>query len=187
MRNLYQVALVASGLILFFACGNSTGDKTTDSNNLNSNTAADTGKKDTTFKIYSLPAPMQIAVAIRNNEKTFSEEFLKPTNQHKTIEGTNSTRSIQLGIYGVDMGYCMMYDQNQAVIDYLSKISKTADELKVSEAFNGSMAERLKKNMNDKDSASYILLSSFNKARAFFRDNKREECSYLIGAGSFIE
>jgi hypothetical protein len=87
----------------------------------------------------------------------------------------------------VDFGYCLLYDQNQTAINYLGKISKLSGDLQITGAFESNVIKRLKDNLNNKDSASYILLSSYNNVRNFFKANKRDEAGYLIAGGSFIE
>ena len=146
-------------------------------------------KKDTAkqaFKVYSLPAPMQIPTAIRNLSAKFNEEYLKPSDNLKP-SGDNDREAFILGILGVDMGYCSVYGQNQAVMNYMSKIARLAQDINITGAFAPSVIERLKANVSHPDSASYILLSSFNNARNFLKENKREGTSYLIGGGSLIE
>lgn len=69
----------------------------------------------------------------------------------------------------------------------MSKIARLSQSLNITGAFDPNVVERLKKNVSTQDSASFILLSSFNNARNFLKVNKREEVGYLIAAGSFIE
>ncbi len=152
---------------------------------------ADSAKKDTAktamYKIYSLPAAMQIPTAIKGMKGNFSEEYLKPTNTKDVPASTNFSKAVNMGMYGIDMGYCLLYEQNQLAIKYVSRIARLADELKITGAFEANVIDRLKNQVANKDSASYLLLSSFNNARNFLRDNKRNEVGYLIAGGSFVE
>jgi hypothetical protein len=183
--KLLQVCTLFVSVFVLSSCGSEgeNKNKTTDQ--------PDSLKKDTTAKKYSilsLPAPMQLPQSIRAHTDKFSEELLAPTHEKKPAsEGTSVKKSITLGVYGVDLGYCILFDQNQHSINYISKISNLSQELSISGAFEASVVKRLKDNLSNKDSASYILLSSFHKARTYFSANKREEAGYLIAAGSFIE
>ena len=181
--RLYSILALVS--VLIASCGGEKENKTTETN---SNLTSDSTAKEQVYKIYSLPAPMQLPSAIRENTTKFSEEFLSPTNLKKTQgEGTNVKKAVLLGVYGVDLGYCLLFDQNQSSINYLSKIAKLSGDMQITGAFESSVVKRLKDNMNNKDSASYILLNSYNNARNFFKVNKREESGFLVAAGSFVE
>jgi hypothetical protein len=180
--NFFRPIAVLGTVLLFMSCGSETENKTSEQV-----TPKDSVKSEPVFKVYSLPAPMQLPHAIRATTDNFSEEFLKPTNSAKPTESSAINKAVTLGIFGVDFGYCLLFDQNQHAINYLSKISKLSSDLKISGAFENKIIKRLKDNLNNKDSASYILLSSYNEARNFFKANKRDESGYLIAAGSFIE
>jgi hypothetical protein len=158
MKKLFLFSLPA---LFIFGCGSEPKEKT-------GKEKADSAKKDTAkttmMKIYSLPAAMQIPTAIKEMKGTFSEEYLKPTNTKDAPASTNFSKAVNMGICGIDMGYCLLYEQNQLAIKYVSRIARMADDLKITGAFEANVLDRLKKQVTNKDSASYLLLSSFNNA-----------------------
>lgn len=181
----FLFAYLCSTFIFFSAC--SGGQQENKKDELaNDSVKTDTSKK-AVYKVYSLPAPMQIPTAIRNMSEKFNVEYLNPSDKQAPGNADNSKQAMLLGLYGVDMGYCQAYSQNQAVMNYMSKIARISEALNITGAFDPSVVKRMKSNISHPDSASYILLSSFNNARSFLKMNKREEMGYLIAAGSFIE
>src|SRR5438105_3079566 len=116
MRTKINFGVVFISIILF-SCGNNKDNKTSE---FAANQPADSTGQEATYKIYSLPAPMQLPSALKMNTQNFSEEFLSTTDQKKQPEGTNIKKSEMMGIYGVDLGYCLLFDQNQSSINYLS-------------------------------------------------------------------
>ena len=181
MKKFCTVFFFTAFSVLIASCGGESKDKTDKTTN-------DTVVMDTVpLKIYSLPAPLQIPNAIKGFKTKYSESFLAPTNTSTTKYNTNFQKAINLGIYGIDMGYAMLYDQTQTAIDYFSRTARLADELKVLGAFDKKIIEDFRRNTGNRDSAIYIVLSSFNNARDFLTKDNRKEIGLLISTGSFVE
>ena len=183
MSTLYKLFFSFALAVFFFSCGsNDTKDNKTDKN------GTDTVAMDTMpWKIYSLPAPLQIPNVIKGFKTKYSETFLVPTNTSDAKYSTSFQKAVNIGIYGIDMGYSMLYDQTQTAIDYFSRTARLADELKILGAFDKKILEDFKRNIGNRDSATYIVLSSFNNARSYLTSDNRKEVGLLISTGSFVE
>lgn len=182
MNKLFRILFTFSSFLLFVGCGSDVKDNKTDK------TITDTVASDSTpLKIYSLPAPLQIPNAIKGFKTKYSETFLTPTNTNEAKYNTNFQKAVNIGIYGIDMGYAMLFDQTQTAIDYFSRTARLSDELKILGAFDKKIIEDFRRNISNRDSAIYIVLSSFNNARSYLTSDNRKEIGLLISTGSFVE
>lgn len=137
-------------------------------------------------EVHSLPAPMQIANAIKTTNAAYSESFLLPLNNDDAAT-SDYTKTLVLGMCAVDLGYATVYEQKQTSINYFSSSVKTADELKIMGPIDPGIIKRYKENINNQDSLTSYTLSTFKKIHANLLSNNRTEDAYLILTGSFIE
>lgn len=137
-------------------------------------------------EVHSLPAPMQIANAIKTTNAAYSESFLLSLNNNDAAT-SDYTKTLVLGMCAVDLGYATVYEQKQTSINYFSSSVKTADELKIMGPIDPGIIKRYKENINNQDSLTSYTLSTFKKIHANLLSNNRTEDAYLILTGSFIE
>src|ERR1044072_5604315 len=107
-------------------------------------------------EIFSIPSPIQTAFLIKNSGATYSKDILNASAKASSYS-TNFSKALNLGIYGADLGYVTIYDQNQDAIGYLNAAKKMADELGVSGAFDQTTIERFAKNIGNKDSMLVLV------------------------------
>lgn len=180
-----QLIIPVAIIFMLSSCGN------------NSNEAAsaekaavitiDSANLETKQKIYSLPSAMQVSTFLKTVDGKYHEDFLKGNMNPSNASLTTTQKALSLGIFGVDLGYTISYNQEQSSIIYLVKIAKISDDLKISGAFKKETINRFKNNITNTDSLTYIALSSFNDANIFLINNNNKDVQYLIGAGSLIE
>ena len=155
-------------LFTFFSCGNSS---ETENNSVEA--------KDSIAK-----SPMQVSSAIKKACPDYYEEFLSPLKNELT---SDLYKTINLGMYAVDLGYSNVYDQKQTSINYFVTSLKLADELKILGPADPAKIKVFKENINNKDSITHYTLNSFNNFHENLVINDRKEEAFLILTGSFIE
>lgn len=163
-----------------------------ESNNANQNkeslsqtTTADSVKEEAA-SLLSLPAPMQIATAIKELKGTYFEKLLSPLPAKGTSE-TSTSKAFRLGFYAVDMGYATVFEHNQDAMKYFNESVLLANDLDLSSVANKSVAERYSNNKNNKDSLTYIALSVFNSMNDKLVSDHREDVGAEVFVGSFLE
>lgn len=170
---------------LLFAASCDTAPKEENSEMRDSTATTDSAALSNEMSLYSLPAPMQIPTAIKKLEPSFHEDLLNPANR-----GSNSTTSfkktVNLGIYAVDLGYSLVYEQNQMALHYLETVKKLTDELNIG-GVSSDLAGRFKNNLSNRDSLTYITLSTFSNLHNQLYTGSRESDALLILTGSFVE
>jgi hypothetical protein len=180
--------LVFSFLVIVLGCNDSKRKEAKEGNNRNKKNDKQNFLTNKNVKLYSIPAPLQVATAIKSFNCNYTQKLLLPVDESITNNGTNNfVKALNTGVLSVDMGYATLYEQKQTSIYYLSRLQKLTDELGLQNAFESSIVKRFKNNAQNQDSLYYIILDSFNSIQKFLLANDREETGILISTGSFIE
>ncbi len=137
-------------------------------------------------EIFSIPSPIQFTTLIKKSGAAYNKENLNPSNKSSQYS-TNFSKALNLGIYGADLGYVIVYDQTQDAIAYLKTTKQVSDDLGLVGVFNENMIDRFTKNIGTKDSLLVLTSDAFRMGDAYLKDNDRMDVSTLILAGGWIE
>lgn len=137
-------------------------------------------------KMFSIPSPIQMATLIKSKVGVFNENMLTNPENVSTFT-TNFKRAINMGVYGADLGYATIYENNTKAISYLSSIEKLSDELGIAGAFNQGLLERFIENGNNPDSMLTIMSEGYREGDKFLKDNEQHDVATLILTGGWIE
>lgn len=190
MLNTRFLVPVTVGILtaVFAACTSCQGDKKDD----NKDDIVET--KDTILKtvvnvggeLFSVPSPVQTAMLIQKSGVIYDKSTLSASNKVNTYS-TDYSRSLNLGIYGADLGYVSLYNQTQDALGYLAAVKQLADKLGISAAFDASTMERIQKNVTNKDSMMVLVGIAYRGSDAYLKNNQRSDVSSLILTGGWIE
>jgi hypothetical protein len=136
--------------------------------------------------VQNISSPVEMAALIKELGVPFSNKYLSSTNRVQNLS-SSFQQSLNLGIYGADLGYLNMYNKTSAVIDYISAIKTLADGIKVGQFFDFTTLKRLATNNQNLDSLMYISVHSFNDMDKYLHSNNRSNLSALIVTGVWIE
>lgn len=137
-------------------------------------------------KMFSIPSPIQMATLIKSKVGTFNDGLL--TNPENVANFTTEfKRAINMGVYGADLGYATIYENNTKAVSYLSSIEKLSDELGIAGAFNQELLERFIENGNNQDSMLVIMSEGYREGDKFLKDNEEHDIATLILTGGWIE
>lgn len=100
---------------------------------------------------------------------------------------TENSKALNLGVFGADLSYAATYEMNQETMRYLQVCRQLIGELNISTSFNLSFVERVERNLDNKDSLINIVSESFYDTYVFLNENRRDDLSLLVMAGSWIE
>lgn len=142
----------------------------------------------TTFdeELFSVPSPIQTALLIKSLSMPYNETLLNSEENAKEYTST-ALQAVNLGVYGADLGYVTLYNQNSKSLSYLSIVENIANELGISRAFDKTFIKRFEENNTDQDSMLVILSDAFRKTDNFLKNNDRKNVSALILTGGWIE
>lgn len=183
--------IITAGLIvaLFFAC--SSGKKTEEQAFLE---GLDTAKAEgPTISeevigdiLQGIPAPLEISVLLKESGKKYNGGYLNsPDNLSKY--NSNFKRALNLGVYGTDLGYTNIYEQNQDGIKYMGSIKELADGLNIGQFFEIETIGRLATNSKNLDSLLLITTQNFNSINHYLQTQSRANLSVLLLTGGWLE
>ena len=136
--------------------------------------------------LQQIPSPLEIAVLLKESGTNYDQGLLNDT---KNIAQYNSSfkKALNLGIYGTDLGYTNIYEQNQDALSYLNAIRELADGLSIGRLFNFGTIKRLATNSRNLDSLLLITTQNFNNINAHLQEQQRANLSVLLLTGGWIE
>lgn len=187
--------LILTGVVTSMLFLNGCGDGSDDAKN------PDEGKKsvnkdlldpnrsfNTTFdgKLFSIPSPIQTALLIKSLKIPFDGSLLNDKGNIVKYD-IPATQAINLGIYGADLGYATLYNQNAKALNYLSLVEDLSKKLGISGTFDKSFVERYENNSNNEDSLLIILTDGFRRADNFLKNNDQNNISALVLTGGWLE
>lgn len=181
-----KVIALALASILIYSCGDpkpaegETGDDLPDTDTVKA-VALNVGGE-----LFSVPSPIQTALLIQKSGVAYDKAILNAGNKNGQY-ASDYSKSLNLGIYGADLGYVSMYNQTQDALQYLGAVKQLADKLGVSAAFDQNTMKRINDNISNKDSMLMLVGIAYRASDAYLKTNKRTEISSLILTGGWIE
>jgi hypothetical protein len=184
------IAVFAFPAALFFACGSpdqpdsaitetevTEGDMVNDANE-------NVSKVQDIF--YSVPSPMEMASLLKKAGAQYDMSLL---NDVKKVNDYTTARSqaLNLGVYGANLSYASIFNQNQESIIYLSCTKKLAEKLGVTKAFDDQTIERMEANIENRDSLLNIVSETYYMLDAYLKENDRDHISAMVIAAGWVE
>ncbi|BDC99625.1 hypothetical protein [Persicobacter psychrovividus] len=136
--------------------------------------------------IQQIPSPLEISFLLKDQGIKYDNQFL---NDPKAISNYNSDfqKAINLGIYGADLGYTNIYEQNQDAVYYLQSIQKLSEGLNIGQFFNFQEIRRLATNSSNLDSLLLTTTRNYNSINEYLQKKQRANLSVLLLTGGWLE
>lgn len=183
--------IITTGLIIALLCACGSGKKTEEQAFLESldttKTEGPTISEEVIGEILnSIPSPLEISVLLKESGKKYNPSFLNsPDNLSKY--NSNYKKALNLGVYGTDLGYTNIYEQNQDGVKYMSSIKELADGLNIGQFFDIETIGRLATNSKNLDSLLLITTQNFNSINHYLQTQSRANLSVLLLTGGWLE
>jgi hypothetical protein len=136
--------------------------------------------------VYPLPTSAQVIKMLTELEVGYIIGISNPVENSKKYF-SSTTRAINLGVFGADLSYATLYNQQQEVINYLDAIRSLANELNMSKIYNEDLYTKIKQNIDKKDELVKILTSAFNDSYGYLSDNDQQPLAILVVGGAWVE
>lgn len=186
LLNIKSFVLISSVAVLFISCGGSKEEVVDASDDGTVSAGLDSQKISAQNVFNTIPsrdilldlikqANTEYNVAYLNNPDEVSKYFLE------------SSRALNLGVYGADLNVASIYDQTQESMLFFKCVSIIAKSIGVSDSFDENMGERMTANQANRDSTLNIITQAFKNADNTLRKNNRPGTSSLLVAGAWIE
>jgi len=136
--------------------------------------------------LQQIPSPLEISVLLKESGKKYNVSYLNsPDNLSKY--NSNYKKALNLGIYGTDLGYTNIYEQNQDGVKYMATIKSLADGLNIGQFFDIETIGRLATNSKNLDSLLLITTQNFNNINHYLQTQSRSNLSVLLLTGGWLE
>jgi len=135
---------------------------------------------------YPIPTAFEVIKLLNKAGATYILSINNPVENVDKYIATKS-KSLNLGVYGADLSYASTYQMKQETMNYLKVSKKMIDDLQITSAFNVEFAQRVEKNIDNKDSLIQIISNSFYDTYEFLVNNGKDNTSLLVMTGSWIE
>lgn len=136
--------------------------------------------------IQQVPSPLEISYLLKDAGTQYDFDLLNSPNNSSNYN-SNFSKAINLGIYGTDLGYANIYEENQDAILYLNSIKGLANDLSIGQFFDFGTIARLATNSKNLDSLLLITTQNFNNINGYLQENQRSNLSVLILTGGWLE
>lgn len=175
------------GLFLAACGGSDNASKGSSSDTL----AVDTTPKETELlnvggKLFSIPSPVQTALAIRKAGLKYQKDMTAPLEKGDAAVG-KVAQSTALGIYGADLAYVTVHKDGQRAMATMQAIEKLGGKLELTNSFDKALLDRFKANLGSEDSLLQFSGVAFRAADQYLKNNQRDDVSALVLAGGWIE
>lgn len=188
---LYTMKIVKFGLLVLMisACGSSKkSDEQALMETLDSTSAAGPTISEAVIGdiLQQIPSPLEISVLLKESGKKYNAGYLNPADNSSKYN-TNFKRALNLGIYGTDLGYTNIYEQNQDGVKFMASIKSLADGLNIGQFFDIETIGRLATNSKNLDSLLLITTQNFNSINHYLQTQSRSNLSVLLLTGGWLE
>ncbi|MCQ2607323.1 MAG: hypothetical protein MJ197_01365 [Bacteroidales bacterium] len=185
--KLVQMIVVAGLLVGTVSCSNddkskSSSEETVSQEQLEKQKVIDDVKK----VMYSLPSPVETTLLLKRAGAGYDESLLNPTSNTNKYN-TDKQKALNLGIYGADLSYASIFEQNQTIMQYMQVSKKLAIGLDLLQAIDQSIIDRLEANHDNRDSVIRIISETFLNSNSTLKEDDRPEMAALILAGGWVE
>ena len=187
IKNINKLSIVSVAVVMaaisFYGCG----PDAVETNNSDSIPVLDSAPKHQSENaFYSIPSPIQLGQMLQRAGATYDKKVLS-SNDDVSKYTSNTSKALNLGVYGADLSYSAVFNQSQEVMSYLVSSKKLAEELGITSSFSASMMNRVEKNSGNKDSILQIISELFLSSNEALKENDQSNISVLVLAGGFIE
>jgi hypothetical protein len=136
--------------------------------------------------LQAIPSPLEISMLLKESGKKYNGSYLNSAD-NRSKYNTNYKKALNLGVYGTDLGYTNIYEQNQDGVKYMAAIKEIADGLNIGQFFDIETIGRLATNSKNLDSLLLITTQNFNTINHYLQTQNRANLSVLFLTGGWLE
>ncbi len=135
---------------------------------------------------YSMPTPMELQSMIESSGGHFRDDLLADPQKSADYQ-TTEQQAFALGVYGADMSYSTVFDQQQDALLYMAAAQRVAKKLGIKDPFGPGLMERASNNQTDKDSMLLIVSEIYWELNSQLQEENRNQIGLIVLAASWVE
>lgn len=135
---------------------------------------------------YGLLTPIEVCNIFNRLGVPYDEAALNPVINADNYM-SSSKAALNLGVYGVNLGYLKIFRKNQDMFNYMLTVRKMANRLNIPESYITEPIRRVESDMDNPDSILVIMNRAYKKIEDHLRLDGRESTVGLMLMGGWIE
>ena len=176
-------ALCVLGIV---GCHNANNSKSVDIDGFENEKPLPKNLKDEDVIFYNIFTPSDMSNLISGYSSFYKTGLVNGlSNTSKYTQSTS--RALNIGVYGADLNYLWVFDQNQQSRQYVAAIQKLADQLGIPSNYIAQIAEKGETYSNEIDSLKSIARSAYKDLTGYLNECGRGNSAALVLLGGWIE
>lgn len=186
LSNIKSFVLTGTIAFMLVSCGGAKQEEVDASEEDAATAGVDSQKISAQNVFNTIPSRATILELTKQANSEYNIQYLSNT-EDVSKYSLESSRALNLGVYGADLNVASIYDQTQESMLYFKCVSIIAKSIGVSNSFDENMGDRMTANQSNRDSTLSIITQAFKSADETLRKNGRPGTSSLLVAGAWIE
>ncbi len=135
---------------------------------------------------YNMYLSVELSSMFETAGAVYNREILNnPDNLSDYI--TSYKKALNLGVYAVDLSYSRVFEQYEEAASFFTAMQKLSTELGIPSTYFENTAQRLEKNLTDKDSLIVIANEVYYDTEDYLKENERFATASVIILGGWVE
>lgn len=135
---------------------------------------------------YGLLTPIEVCNIFERLGVPYDEARLNPEVNAANYMSSSRT-AINLGVYGVDLGYLKLFRKNQDMFNYMLIVRELSGRLNIPESYLAEPVRRVEADMDNPDSIMVIMNRAYKNIEDHLRIDGRESVLGLMLMGGWVE
>jgi hypothetical protein len=136
--------------------------------------------------LYPLPTPFEMTKMLNDIGATYSSKNMNAANKVDRYV-TESSKAVNIGIYGADLAYASTYQQQQDIQVYLGAIKSLADQLGITYDYSMLLSDEYKERFNNKDSLTSIVTNTIYNTYQYLDQKSNPDLAATMITGMWVE
>lgn len=145
---------------------------------------SNTGKVRQIF--YNMYLPTEMARLFERVGANYDPKILNAPEKFSHYD-TNLKIALNIGIYGVDLSYCRLFEQNAATAKYFTSVQRMYEKLGIPHSYYEDLVNGFEKYYSDKDSLAKFASEVYDRADLYLRENQKDSDAALVITGGWVE
>ncbi len=186
-KQLFNTLFLLTLAVVFTLASCKSGNTGTDQDTTSIDTVSKTElSQEVKDVVYPLPTPFEVTNMLNQIGAKYKSSVLNPTkNAEKYF--TESSKAVNLGVYGADLAYAATYDQKQDMKLYSGALKKLVDELGINIDYNKLLSDENKEKFNNKDTLVNYVTNTFFDAYQYLNKKSNPDLAIMMASGTWVE
>jgi hypothetical protein len=135
---------------------------------------------------YGLLTPVEVCNIFERLGVPFNDTIILPP-ENRDLYMSSYKAAMNLGVYGVDMGYIKLFGVNRQTVNYFTTIKTLSNRLNMPDTFISDAIRSINSDMSNADSVTRLMNDAYAKIDEHLRQEGSEGTLGLMLMGGWIE